>query len=199
MGIECIKMHIDRANEVTMTVKAAGPACPISSLGLMFMPTYRTPATCSSFRASEAHDVSGFRFVCEVVDILAIFPQGHTLIVMPTVISIAHPMRVANEERTDFVFDTEVDHLLGRLMPQITDTTLSTAALLVLGTLQLLPSTRILLATSLLLGDFAKLLIALPFEGTDSTSGDNERPGGRGGDSSQVDFAKVYGCLNLTS
>jgi hypothetical protein len=128
--------------------------------------------------------VSGFCFVNEIVDIFPVFPAGHPLVVMPASIPIAHPMRIADEERPDLVLNEPVDHLPGRFMAHISDTPFSTAALLALGSLQLLPSARILLAASLFLGDFAKLLIALPFEGTDPTSGDNERPGGRDGDSS---------------
>jgi hypothetical protein len=57
---ECIKMHIDRANEIAMASKSTGSTDPISSLGLVFMPTYRTPAAGSSFGAGEAHDVGLF-------------------------------------------------------------------------------------------------------------------------------------------
>ncbi len=148
-------MHIDRANEVTVSREPANSACPISSLGLVFMPTHRTPARCASFRAGEAHDVGSFGFVGEIVDIFTIFPQGHPLVVVSAIIPIAHPMRIADEERTDLVLNAEVDDLSGGLMPQIADTPLSPTALLVLSPLQFLPSARILLATRLLLSNFA--------------------------------------------
>ena len=45
------RMHIDRANEITVTREAAGAARPSSALGLMTMPTSGTPATGSSFGA----------------------------------------------------------------------------------------------------------------------------------------------------
>lgn len=51
-------MHIDRANEITVSREPAGTACPISSLGLVMMPTARTLARSSSFGASEAQDAS---------------------------------------------------------------------------------------------------------------------------------------------
>ena len=184
MSTECILMHIDRTHEITVALETAGAADPISAFGLVFMPAYRTPATGSSFGAGEAHDVGLFRFVREVVDILAIFPQGHPLVVMPALILIAHAMWVADEERTGVVLNAKVDNLPGGFMARITDTTLSPTTLLVLGALQLLPSARILLATGLLPGDFAKLLIALPFEGTDTASGHHECLGGRGSHSS---------------
>src|SRR5260370_2732771 len=89
-------MHIDRANKVTMALKSTDPACPISAFGLLFMPTARTPATCSSFGAIEARDGSLFRFVGEVVDLFAIFPQRSTLVIMPTTMPIPHPRRLAH-------------------------------------------------------------------------------------------------------
>jgi hypothetical protein len=198
MSTECILMHIDRANEVTMAAKPTDSARPISAFGLLFMPAYRTPTTGSSFGAGEAHDVGSFRFVGEVVDVLAIFPQGHTLVVMPALIVVAHPMRVADEERTDLVLHTEVDHLSGGLMALIADTTVSTAALLVLGTLQLLPSTGIRLATGLLLGSLSQVSVPLPFEGANTTSSGDHRLGGRGGDSGKVDFSEINGCPVLS-
>jgi len=198
MSPECILMHIDRANEVTMAAKPTDPAYPISAFGLMFMPAYRTPATCSSFRAGQALDVGLFCFVGEVVDVLAIFPSSHTLIVMPAIISIAYPMRIANEERTNFVFNTEVDHLAGGLVSMVTNTPFHPLALLVFSTLELLPSTRILLAPGLLPGNLSQVSVPLPLERADTTPGDNQGFAGSGGDSSQVDFAKVYGRLTLT-
>ncbi len=71
-------MHISRTNEVTVSRKPAGAAGPISSPGLVFVPTARTLATCSSFGASEAQDVGLFGFVSEIVNVFAIFPQGHS-------------------------------------------------------------------------------------------------------------------------
>ena len=116
MSTECILMHIDRTHEITVALETAGAANPISAFGLVFMPAYRTPATGSSFGAGEAHDVGLFRFVREVVDILAIFPQGHPLVVVPSAIMGTDPMRVANEERANVVFLTEIDDLARCLM-----------------------------------------------------------------------------------
>ena len=184
-------MHIDRTNQVPVPGEPAFAAFPISAFGLVFVPTCRTPARCASFRAGKAHDVSGFGFVGEIIDIFSIFPAGHTLVVMPALIVVTHTMRVADEERPDLVLHTEVDHLPARFMVQIADTPFSTVALFVPGSLQLLPVARILLAPSLFLGDFAKLLIALPFERTDATPGDNHSLASIGGDGCQVDLAQV--------
>jgi hypothetical protein len=134
----------------------------------MSMPTYRTLATCSSFGASEAHDVSTFGFVGEVVDIFPIFPQGHALIMVSSAIAVTDPMRITDEERTHMLLYTEVDDLSAGLVTHITYTTFSPSTHLVLGTLKFLPAARVLLATGLLLSESSKLLMALPLEGTDT-------------------------------
>ncbi len=134
-------MHIDGPDQVTMAGKTAGAADPISVLGLMMMPASGTLATSSSFGASEARDVSSFRFVGEIVDILAIFPASQTLIVMSAMVAIAHTVRIADEESTHVVLNTEVDHLASSLVSLVTDAPLRPSALLVFSALQFLPAT----------------------------------------------------------
>jgi len=194
MSTVCIEMHIDRANQITMAAKATDSARPISAFGLVFMSTYRTPTTGSSFGAGEAHDVGSFCFVGEIVDIFPVLPQGHTLVVMPAVIPIADTMRIADEERADLVLHTEVDHLASRFVTLITDTVLGAAALLALGTLELLPSTGILLATALLFCNLPQVPVALPLEGADTTSSGDHRLFGRGGNSGKMDFSEINCC-----
>ena len=129
------RMHIDRANQVPMPGKLAGAAGPMSAFGLVSMPTYRTPTRCASFRAGEAHDVSSLAFVCEIINVLAIFPQGHALIVKAATVFLPDAMRIPDEEGADLLFDTEVDHFPGGFVPQVTNTAFGTTTLLVLGTL----------------------------------------------------------------
>ena len=116
-------MHIDRANQVPVPGELAGAAHPISSLGLVGVPTCRTAARCSSFGAGEAHDVGRLRFVGQVVDVLAIFPQGHALIVMASLFLVTDPMRITDEESADVVLYAKVDHVVGRFMSQVTSAT----------------------------------------------------------------------------
>src|SRR5215471_17060604 len=122
-----ISMHIDRTDQVPVPGKLACSAYPISAFGFVFMPTCRTPARCSSFGASEAHDVSGFAFVSQIVDILAIFPQSHALIVVPASVLRADAMRIANKEGSGLLLDAEVDHFAGGLVPQIANAPLGSA------------------------------------------------------------------------
>lgn len=133
-----IFMHIDRTDQIPMPGKLALTAHPISAFGFVFMPTSRTSARCSSFGAGEAHDVSNFRLVGQVVNVLAIFPQGHALIVVPASVLIADTMRIANEEGSHLLLDTKVNHLAGSLVSQITNAPLGPSALFVFRLLQAL-------------------------------------------------------------
>src|SRR4051794_29461321 len=117
-------MHIHRSNNITVSSKATGFTCPISSFRLVFVPTYRTLATRSSFGASEAHDVGLLGFVGQVVDIFAIFPQGHTLVVVSTTIAVTDTVGITNEERANFLLNTESDHLACCFVSHITNTSL---------------------------------------------------------------------------
>jgi hypothetical protein len=191
-------VHIDTANNIPVADKATFAACPISSLGLVFMPTCRTLAACASFGASEAHDVGLFGFMSEVVDILAIFPQGHSLVVVATRIAMAYTMWVANEERTNLSLLAEVDHFAGGFVTQVTNAAFCSGLDLVLGSLQLSPSARVLLASGLLLCDLAQLLASLSFERADETACHDQGLSRVRRDSCQVDFTQVNSCMNLT-
>src|SRR6266550_4538079 len=168
MFIKSDLVHIDTANNIAVSNKATSFACPISSLGLVSMPTYRTLTTCSSFGASEALDVSSFGFMSEIADISAIFPQRHALVMASSAITVTNTMWIANEERTNSVLLTEVDHFAGCFVSHIANTPLCSSALLVFGTLKSFPSMRVFLATGLFLRDFAKLFGSLMLERPDA-------------------------------
>ena len=103
-------MHIDRANEIAMAPKAAPAADPVSSPGLVCVLASRTPARCASFRAGRARNAGLHRFMGQVIDVTAVFPLRHAAIVVTTGVSVAHTMRVTNEERPDLLLDTKIDH-----------------------------------------------------------------------------------------
>jgi hypothetical protein len=107
-----ILMHIDRPDEVAVASKATLAANPSSAFGLVL--TSRTPATGSSFGGGRARDAGLRGLVSQVVDILAVFPQGHAPVVVAAAILVAHAVRVADEERAYLVFHAEVDHLAAR-------------------------------------------------------------------------------------
>ena len=157
-------MHIDRTDKVAVSREPARFADPLPVSRLVFMLTFRTLAACSSFGASEALNVSLVGFVGQVVDIFAVFPQAHTLVVVASIVLLAHPIRVANEEGPDVVFDTKVKHFTGGLMPLVTNAALGSSRMLVFGPLQLLPTTRVFGASSLFLADRAQGFGASSFE-----------------------------------
>ena len=114
-----------------MSTETALFAVPLPVSRLVFMPTGRTLARCASFGASEARHVSLGAFVSQVVNIFAIFPQTHTLVVVSSVITVSHTMRITDEERANLVLNTEVDNLACGLMSLIADPSFSTFALCV--------------------------------------------------------------------
>src|SRR5271157_6042962 len=125
-------MHIDTADNVAMASEATFAACPISALGLVFVLAYRTLATCASFGASEALDASLCGFMGEVIDVLAIFPQGHALIMVTPTILVTYTMGIADEEEANIVLLAKVDHFARGFVTQITDAAFCSSALLVL-------------------------------------------------------------------
>ncbi len=191
-------MHIHASYKVSMTGETTDLACPISAFGLVCMSTSGTLATCSSFGASEAQDVGLFGFVGEVVDVFAILPQGHTLIVMAALITIADTMRVANEKTSHFLLNTEVNHLSRRLMAHSTDLTFRTPTEFVLGVLQFLPTTRILLAVGLFLADCSQAHAPVPLKTANATSCDNHRLASIGTDGCKMNFTQIDGGVHLT-
>ena len=143
-------MHIDTADQIPVSRKSAVLAMPLPVFRLVLLPTSGTLARCSSFGASEARHVGLFAFVGQIVNIFPVLPQAHALIVVGTIIVIAHTMRIANKERTYLMLDTEVDYLASCLMPLVADTPFSASTLLVFSALELLPPSRVSLATGLL-------------------------------------------------
>src|SRR5258708_22502103 len=116
------------------------PALPYPASGLMPMPAYRTLAARSSFRASEALDAGLCTFVGEVVDVAAVLPLTHALVVVASFVLLAHPMRVPDEERTNLLSLAKPDHLARGFMAQVAHTPLDAACHLVPGPLQFLPT-----------------------------------------------------------
>ncbi len=190
-------MHSDRTDQITVSREPAFLAVPNPAFGFVFMPTSGTLATCSSFGASEAQDVGLFRFVGKIVDVFAIFPAGHALIVVSAIVAIAHAMRIADEERSHLMLHTEVDEPSASLMAHVTNAPFRTEARLVLGALQFLPAAGILRAAGLLLGNLAEAHNSLAFEGTDTTPRDDHGLTRVGGDGGKMNFAQINSGLVL--
>jgi len=100
----------------------------------------------------------------EIVDILAVFPLRHTLVVVASFALLPHAVRIAYEEGAYLVLYTKVDHLSRGLMAQVAHSPLDATRHLVPGALQLFPVTRVLLAPRLLFGKVPVPHVALALE-----------------------------------
>jgi hypothetical protein len=189
-------MHIDGPNQIPMSLKTTLFTDPLPIVRLVLMSTGRTPAAGSSFRAGEARHVGLFAFVGEIVHVFAIFPQGHTLVMVSPMVVVAYSVGIANEDGSHLLLHTKVNHFSCGFVAHIPHTPLHTAALLVLGLLQLLPPFRVFFAPTLLFRKCAKLLISLSLQGADTTPGDNQSFCGVRGHCCKVNFSQVYRRVN---
>jgi hypothetical protein len=137
-------------------------------------------------------------FVGEIVDIFSILPARHALIVMPTRISGAHAMRIADEEGPYLTSDAEVNDVPCSLMTHISNASPKFLADFIPGPLQFLPTARVRLAAALLFGKLSQLFTALSFERANAAPGHNQGLPRTGGHGSQVNLTQVDGCLLLT-
>ena len=135
-------------------------------------------------------------FVGEVVDVLPILPLGHPLIVVPSAIAGTHAMWVANEEGTNFMLYTEVDHLACGLVSLITDTTFSASALLIFCELQVLPPSGVFLALALLFRDVSHLHGTPSFESTNTAPRYNHGLACISRYRRKVYLSQINGCMN---
>ncbi|HLY26176.1 MAG TPA: hypothetical protein VKQ72_07540, partial [Aggregatilineales bacterium] len=100
-------MHIHAPHDVSVASKTTASAGEHSPARLSTFPTGRTRAAGSALTAREARHVGLLAFLLQVVDVFAIFPAGHALVVMPPCILLAHPVRIADEDRLDVFLLTE--------------------------------------------------------------------------------------------
>jgi hypothetical protein len=109
-------------------------------------------------------------FVGEIVDILAVLPLRHALVVVASSVLLSYPVRIADEERANPLLNAEVKYLSCGFMAQIAHSTLDTACHLVFCALQFLPPFGILLTASLLFGELPVAHIALALKAADAAS-----------------------------
>src|SRR5205807_9479601 len=103
-----------------------------------------------------------------------------------------------DEERSDLLLLTEVNHLTGGFVSHITNTTFCSCLDLVLGSLQLSPSSRVLFASGLFLGKLSKLFGSLPFERSDTTTRYDHGLSCVCRNGCQMDFSQVDRCVNCS-
>ena len=190
-------MHIDGPDQVPMSLKATRFTDPSPIARLMSVSTGRTPAAGSSFGAGEARHVGLFAFVGEIVQVLAILPESHPLVMVPPVVVITDSMRIANKEGSYLFLDAKVNDLSCRLMTEITNTSFSAATLFVFGMLELFPPFGMFFAATLLVGKLTQVSVALPLQRTNAAPADHQGFPGGGGHRRQMNFSQIDGCANI--
>ena len=124
----------------------------------------------------------------QVVDVLAVLPLRHALVVVASFVLLPHAVRVADEEGINLLLYAEVKHLARGFVAQITHAPLDTAYHLVFRSLQFLPTFGILLAACLLFGKLPVPHVALPFEAANTTARDDQGSACIGGDSREMNL-----------
>ena len=117
-------VHVHRTYDIPVAFKSTGLASPVPPFGLMTMATYGTPAGRTTFVPGEAwamrptmHDAVLFRLLLQIIDIPAVLPLAHALVVVAAGVLAADPIGVADEHGFHFMRLAEVHHLTGALMP----------------------------------------------------------------------------------
>ncbi|KIE57708.1 hypothetical protein A946_11790 [Methylacidiphilum kamchatkense Kam1] len=185
-------VHVYSAHDIPVAFKSTGFASPDPPFGLVAMAAYGTPAGRTSFAPGEARDAVLFRLLFQILDILAVLPLAHTLIVVASSMLAANPVRVSDKKGFDATVLAEVHHRPGAFVAQVAD-----AAFMAQGELrtcpsELAPAPRAFLAVGSLFLDFAQLFAVQPLEGTDASAGYHQRFAGIRDDCGLVDLSKVH-------
>ena len=110
------RVHIHRAYDIPVAFKATGLAPPVSPFGLVTVAAYGTPAGRASFVPSEAHDAVLFGLLLQVINIPAVLPLAHALIVVTPGVLASYPVWIADKNGFDAAFLAEIHHLAGALV-----------------------------------------------------------------------------------
>ena len=184
-------VHVHRAHDVPVACKTTGWAPPVPPSGLMAMAAYGTPAGGSSFVAGEAYDAVLFRLLLQVIDIPAVLPLAHALVVVASTIFAPDAIGVADKQRLDMMGLTEIDHLARALVAQVADAAHGAQGDLGARAPQLPPTPGTFLASGALAVDFAQLLAVLTLQGAETTPRDNQGLALIGGHRRLMDLAQI--------
>ena len=109
------------------------------------MAAFPTAGTRSPFRSAEARNADVFTLLVQVLDVLAILPLGHPLVMFSTTWRFSYPIWIPDIGIRYFVCLAEVNHLTGALVPHVPDTTFGAECIAVPRTVQRMPALRPLL------------------------------------------------------
>ncbi len=185
-------VHVHRTYDIPVAFKSTGLASPVPPFGLMTMATYGTPAGRTTFVPGEARDAVLFRLLLQIIDIPAVLPLAHALVVVAAGVLAADPIRVADKEGFDAMGLAEIDHLARALVTQIPD-----AAILAQGQFRprpakLPPAPGAFLAAGALGLNLSELLAVVALQGADAAPGNNQRIPIVGSHSGLMNLAQIH-------
>ncbi|CAI9084955.1 protein of unknown function [Candidatus Methylacidiphilum fumarolicum] len=134
----------------------------------MAMAAFRTPAGGAALVPGEARDAGLLRLLHQIVQILAVFPLAHPLVVTASASASTHPIRVAGEDGLNSMIQAEVHDLPDAFVTQVANPAFMTQRRLRSGSSELAPTAGALLASGALFLDFAEMLAVQPLDGSHS-------------------------------
>ncbi len=182
-------MHVHAPHDISVASKATPPTGPVPALRLLLPATLRTLAAGSSLIAREALNADFATFLLEILLIFAVLPLRHALVMMSSLVLIAHPMRVSHIECVDPFPLAEVDHLPRPLMAQVAHAPFFLAAFPLSAILQTPPAFGAFLAAGLQTREPPEQLVVLPFEASYASPGHDEGLACAGGNRRLVNFS----------
>ncbi len=138
------------------------------------------------------HDAVLFRLLLQIIDIPAVLPLAHALVVVTPRVLATDPIGVADEHRFHFMFLTKIHDLTGAFMAQVAHPALIVQRQLCASSAQLPPAPGTLRTAGTLAGDFAKLLAVVALQGADAAPGNNQRIPIVGSHSGLMNLAQIH-------
>lgn len=184
-------MHVDAADKIAMTGETTYLAGPDTPARFVFVTAFRTTAGRPPFRAAEARNAGLPALVSQVIDVAAILPLRHPLVVMATAAPTPDAIRVADVEARNLVVPAEVDDLPRALVTQIPDAPFGSQGIAIAGAAELLPPPGTFDAPGHLCGDGAVHLVQPPLLGANAAAGDDQAFPCTGGDGALVYLSEI--------
>ncbi len=184
-------MHVHAPDDIAVADKATAPTGPVPPCRLLLPVTSRTAAAGSPLTAAEARDADLCTLLVQIVFVFAVFPLRHALVVMPSFVLVAHPMRIAHVEHLHLLLLAKVDHLPRPLVSQVAHAPLALAPFALPCILQAPPALGAFVTAGLQAREPAQRLVVVSLDGAYAAPS-HDQPFARGGRHRDlVDLAQI--------
>ncbi len=190
-------MHIEATHKVAMTGESAFPAMPVAAFRFMPMTANGTRARCASFRSSDYRDATQFQLVAQIGYVLAIFPFGHAVIVLRTIVLVPNSIGIADVGLADSVSFAELSNPASSFMPQVFYLAAGLRRDAAFRAHEFLVAARPACAFGKTALDLGYGLLPIPLDGSDPSARNDKTVSRIGGNSRQVDLAQVNRGMNI--